>query len=78
VVSLGEDFCEASPNDRWTLGISAVIRVTLKDGCYHEDLGFGVAENIKGKGAALEKAKKEAITDVCILLNHVFGKIIHS
>lgn len=67
----------------FTVGISALVRVTLQDGCFHEvffsfviecslkflcqDIGYGVADNIRGQGAALEKAKKEAITDVCRL-----------
>jgi hypothetical protein len=35
--------------------MSAVVRVTLKDGTYHDDVGYGMAENVKSKGAALEK-----------------------
>lgn len=31
------------------------MRITLQDGCYHEDVGCGQGENIKGKGAALDK-----------------------
>lgn len=42
-------------NDRCKVGITAIIRITLLDGCYHEDVGYGQAENIRGKGAALEK-----------------------
>lgn len=42
---------------RWNCGVSAVVRVTLKDGVYHEDIGYGVAENIKGKGTALDKVR---------------------
>lgn len=40
---------------RWNCGVSAVVRVTLRDGIYHEDIGYGIAENIKSKGAALDK-----------------------
>ena len=36
VIDIGEDFCESSPGDKWTIGISALVRVTLKDGCFHE------------------------------------------
>jgi DNA recombination protein Rad52 len=35
----------------------------LKDGTSHEDLGYGTAENMKTKGQALEKARKEAVSD---------------
>jgi len=39
------------------------MRITLKDGSYHEDVGYGTADKQSSKGAALEKAKKEAATD---------------
>jgi DNA repair and recombination protein RAD52 len=49
-----------------TLGISAIVRVTLRDGTYHEDVGYGSIENAKAKSMAFDKAKKEAVTDaVC-------------
>ncbi|KAH3687713.1 hypothetical protein WICPIJ_001297 [Wickerhamomyces pijperi] len=52
-----------SNNGRYGVGISATIRVILKDGAYHEDIGYGSIENAKTKAAAFEKAKKEAVTD---------------
>jgi DNA repair and recombination protein RAD52 len=42
-----------------SLGISALVRVTLKDGTFHEDIGYGSIENAKSKAMAFEKAKKE-------------------
>ncbi|KAG5456850.1 MAG: Rad52/22 family double-strand break repair protein-domain-containing protein [Olpidium bornovanus] len=54
---------DESSAGRFTVGISCVIRVTVKDGAFREDIGYGQAENVKGKGSALEKAKKEAVTD---------------
>ncbi|XP_784279.4 DNA repair and recombination protein rhm52 isoform X2 [Strongylocentrotus purpuratus] len=48
---------------RFYVGVSAIIRVELKDGVYHEDLGYGVSEGMKSKALALEKARKEAVTD---------------
>lgn len=33
------------------------------DGSYHEDVGYGVSEGLKSKAMALEKARKEAVTD---------------
>lgn len=48
---------------RVNCGVSAVVRIQLKDGTYHEDVGYGISENQKTKGAALEKAKKEAVSD---------------
>jgi DNA repair and recombination protein RAD52 len=35
--------------------VTVIVRITLKDGCYHEDVGGGSALNQKGKGAAIEK-----------------------
>jgi len=60
-------------SDRWFVGVSVIVRVELKNGSYHEDLGFGEAINIKGRGAALQKAKKEAVTDATKRALRVFG-----
>lgn len=35
----------------------------LKDGAFHEDVGYGVSEGLKSKALSLEKARKEAVTD---------------
>lgn len=35
--------------------MSALVRVTLRDGALHEDVGYGALENARGKGAALDK-----------------------
>ncbi len=48
-------------NGRVSCGVSAVVRVQLKDGTFHEDVGYGVSEGLKSKGASLEKAKKARI-----------------
>ena len=54
------DFVDEHPETRKiTLGLSVIVRVTLKDGTYHEDVGYGTIENAKGKAQAFEKAKKE-------------------
>lgn len=60
-------------NGKISCGITAVVRVTLKDGTYHEDVGYGVSEGIRGKGAALEKAKKEAVSDALKRALRLFG-----
>ncbi|KAJ3231359.1 DNA repair protein rad52 [Chytriomyces hyalinus] len=46
-----------------SIGVSTIVRVTLKDGTSHEDVGYGSIENAKSKGMAFEKAKKESVTD---------------
>ncbi|RUS82096.1 hypothetical protein EGW08_010141 [Elysia chlorotica] len=50
-------------NGKFYVGVSALVRVQLKNGAFHEDLGYGVSEGMKSKGQALEKAKKESVTD---------------
>lgn len=40
---------------RFNVGISAIIRIILRDGSFHEDTGYGQCDNTKGKGAALDK-----------------------
>ncbi|KAF5113847.1 hypothetical protein DV495_001457 [Geotrichum candidum] len=63
IISLNIDYCDELPSNRLSIGISCVIRVTLKDGSFHEDVGFGHAENVKVKYMAFDKCKKEATTD---------------
>ncbi|CAG8468573.1 11647_t:CDS:10 [Dentiscutata heterogama] len=68
------DFVETSQDTgRVSVGISVTCRVTLKDGTYHEDLGYGTCENSKSKAAAFEKAKKEAMTDALKRALRTFG-----
>lgn len=46
-----------------SLGLSCIVRVILKDGTFHEDVGYGSIENCRGKAMAFDKCKKEAFTD---------------
>lgn len=55
---------------------NCVARVTLKDGSYKEDTGVGTAENQKAKGAAVEKARKEAATDALKRALRQFGSAL--
>ncbi|KAM9807924.1 LOW QUALITY PROTEIN: DNA repair protein RAD52 homolog [Neosynchiropus ocellatus] len=50
-------------NGKFYVGVSAFVKVQLKDGAYHEDLLYGVSEGLKSKALSLEKARKEAVTD---------------
>ncbi|KAK7496217.1 hypothetical protein BaRGS_00012627 [Batillaria attramentaria] len=56
------DFVDHS-NGKYFVGVSALVRVQLKDGVYHEDVGYGVSEGMRSKALSLEKARKEAVTD---------------
>lgn len=58
------DFVDMDPESkRYSVGVTAIVKVTLKDGTYHEDVGYGTGENLKGKGAALDKVCHAASLD---------------
>jgi DNA repair and recombination protein RAD52 len=57
------------------VGVTAVVRVSLKDGTYHEDVGYGISEN-KNKGIAIENAKKEAVSDARKRALRLFGNAL--
>ncbi len=52
------------------------MRVILRDGTFHEDVGFGSIENARSKAAAFEKAKKEATTDALKRALRTFGNVL--
>ncbi|XP_059190426.1 DNA repair protein RAD52 homolog isoform X2 [Centropristis striata] len=56
------DFVDMN-NGKFYVGVSAFIKVQLKDGSFHEDVGYGVSEGLRSKALSLEKARKEAVTD---------------
>ncbi|XP_068128991.1 DNA repair protein RAD52 homolog [Hyperolius riggenbachi] len=56
------DFVDLS-NGKFYVGVCAFVKIQLKDGSYHEDVGYGVSEGLKSKALSLEKARKEAVTD---------------
>ncbi|KAL8914447.1 MAG: hypothetical protein Q9171_000952 [Xanthocarpia ochracea] len=67
---------ESQSSGKVSLGLSVHVRVTLRDGTYHEDIGYGHIENCKGKAAAFEKAKKEGTTDGMKRALRNFGNIL--
>ncbi|OIW23630.1 hypothetical protein CONLIGDRAFT_637602 [Coniochaeta ligniaria NRRL 30616] len=71
------DFVEEHPTTlKISLGLSVIVRVTLRDGTFHEDIGYGHIENCKGKAAAFEKAKKEGTTDALKRALRSFGNVL--
>ncbi|KAH7913309.1 Rad52/22 family double-strand break repair protein-domain-containing protein [Hygrophoropsis aurantiaca] len=77
VVNLHTDFLDSNEETRrCSVGVSAIVRVTLRDGTFHEDTGYGAIENAKGKGAALDKCKKEAVTDALKRALRNFGNLL--
>jgi DNA repair and recombination protein RAD52 len=56
VVNLTTDFVDYNEETRrFSVAASAIVRVTLADGVYHEDVGCGQVENVKSKAAAIDK-----------------------
>lgn len=76
LISVSVDFLDVHNNGRVSLGLSVVARITLKDGTYHEDFGYGFIENAKNKAMAFEKCKKEAFTDGLKRCLRCFGNVL--
>ena len=76
ITDITVDYVDMDSSGRVSLGISATVRVTLKDGTFHEDIGYGSIENAKSKSMAFEKAKKEAVTDGLKRGLKAFGNVL--
>jgi len=66
VVSFVTDYAEAGNGGKWSVGVAATVRVTVKDTAgevWHEDTGYGTMDNGPSRGKAMEKCRKEAVTD---------------
>lgn len=75
-VSSQVDYLDQLSNGRVSIGLSVIVRITLKDGTYHEDFGYGFIDNAKTKAQAFEKCKKEAITDGIKRCLRCFGNVL--
>ena len=77
IMDVQVDFVDENTNTlKVSLGLSVIVRVTLRDGTFHEDVGYGHMENCKGKAAAFEKAKKEGTTDALKRALRNFGNVL--
>lgn len=76
VISVQVDFLDSHGSGRVSLGLSVVVRITIRDGTYHEDFGYGFIENAKNKAMAFEKCKKEAFTDGLKRCLRCFGNVL--
>ncbi|TVY82433.1 DNA repair and recombination protein rhm52, partial [Lachnellula suecica] len=77
IMDVQVDFVDENPTTmKVSLGLSVIVRVTLRDGTFHEDIGYGHMENAKGKAAAFEKAKKEGTTDGLKRALKNFGNVL--
>ena len=46
IVDITPDFIEELKGGKtWRVGVTAVVKVMLKDGTFHEDVGYGISEN---------------------------------
>jgi DNA repair and recombination protein RAD52 len=70
-----QEYCD-DQNSKISVGYSCCVRITLKNGTFKEDVGFGSADNQKMKGPAIEKAKKEAATDALKRALRQFGNAL--
>jgi DNA repair and recombination protein RAD52 len=76
IMRLEVDFAdEILPQGKYSVGIAVTVRVTIRDGTFHEDMGYGKCEN-KSKAAAFEKARKEATTDGLKRALRNFGNVL--
>eukprot|EP01127_Copromyxa_protea_P015089 TRINITY_DN4293_c1_g2_i3.p1 TRINITY_DN4293_c1_g2~~TRINITY_DN4293_c1_g2_i3.p1 ORF type:complete len:338 (-),score=79.23 TRINITY_DN4293_c1_g2_i3:101-985(-) len=75
IVDITPDFIEQGRENRFRVGVTAVVKVVLKDGTYHEDVGYGICEN-QNKGIAIENAKKEAVSDARKRALRIFGNAL--
>lgn len=76
VKDISIDFVDERPDGRYNIGLTVVVRITLRDGAFHEDVGYGSIENCKGKAAAFEKCKKEGTTDAMKRALRTFGNVL--
>lgn len=77
IVNMTTDYMDYNEESkRCNVGISCIVRVTLRCGVFHEDVGYGTAENAKGKAQAIDKSKKEAVTDAVKRALRNFGSLL--
>ncbi|KAJ2925393.1 hypothetical protein H1R20_g11718, partial [Candolleomyces eurysporus] len=63
VVNLTTDFIDYSEESgRYSISVTALVRVTLRDGAFHEDVGSGMIENAKIKALGLDKVRLSFVT----------------
>eukprot|EP00049_Salpingoeca_infusionum_P006280 m.104534 g.104534 ORF g.104534 m.104534 type:complete len:313 (-) comp13260_c0_seq15:437-1375(-) len=59
---------------KYEVGVCATVRVSLKDGSFHEDIGYGNS-SMPTRHQAMEKAKKQAVTDATKRALKMFGQV---
>ncbi|CAO3615430.1 unnamed protein product [Cunninghamella blakesleeana] len=68
---------EKTDQGKYNIGISTVVRITLKASeTFHEDIGFGAVENARSKEAAFALARKQSATDGLKRAFRKFGNLL--
>nr|CCA14659.1 Rad52/22 domaincontaining protein putative [Albugo laibachii Nc14] len=75
LVECKEEYREKK-QEKWSIAFSSLVRIELKDGTSHEDVGFGQADGQRDLGAALEQAKKASISDARKRALRLFGEYL--
>ena len=80
VVNFVIDYAEVGNGGKWSVGVAATVRVTAictesgsKREVCREDTGYGTMENGPSRGKAMEKCRKEAVTDALKRAARQFG-----
>lgn len=76
IMSSTEELRTQAKDLRWTVGYSSVVRITLKDGASHEDVGFGQSDRQKCVCTAIEHARKASISDARKRALRLFGEYL--
>jgi DNA repair and recombination protein RAD52 len=76
IVSLQTDYVQRNRNNgQLDAGCTSVVRVTLANGCYREDVGFGDARG-SNQALVIGKCKKEAVSDARKRAFRLFGNAL--
>ena len=75
VKSITVDFMDERQG-KFCIGCTAIVRVTLTDGTFREDIGYGTVENERRKSSAFERSKKSAVTDALKRSLRSFGNAL--
>ena len=73
IEELKQEYVDKDDRGRFSASASAVVRVVLRDGTSHMDVGCGTAEGQRSRHEAIKKSKKDAVTDARKRCLRVFG-----
>lgn len=73
IISVTQDFMKEE-RGAWSCCYTAMVRISLPNGCYHDGIGVGNAEHVYLQADAIEKAKKSAVSDAMKRALRCFGE----